>query len=164
MAKTYSDADLARLYVVLTTNEGNVKRTARDTGVPESTVRRFKKLWEEEGPPKLEEVEEAVFEYLTEMEATRDLALQRMHEKLEKGEGTLPQIATVFGVLTDKIDRARGIGTNHVHEHKLSLPSPDEIRESLGALIVGVQSGHIAREEEIVDAEIIEQPALPSGS
>ena len=166
MAKTtYTEADLARLYVVLTTNEGNVKRTARDTGMPESTVRRYKQVWEREGPPQLDEIEQTVVEYVDEMEKTRDLALQRMHERLEKDQGTLPQIATVFGVLTDKIDRARGIADKTV-EHRHSLPSPDEIRATLGALVGGALDAHTMRDEEIVDAEFSEQPApaLPRGT
>ena len=164
---TYSDQDLARLYVVLTTNEGNVKRTARDTGFPESTVRAYKKKWETEGPPKIEdEIAEAVTDYATEMEKTRDLALQRMHERLEANQGTLPQIATVFGVLTDKIDRARGIGSEHTVHHQHHLPSPDEIRATLGSVMKNALVAHQQREEDIVDAEFSEQPtpALPRGT
>lgn len=165
MAKTvYSEADLARLYVVLTTNEGNIKRTANDLNLPETTVRRYKRKWETEGPPKIEEeIQQAVLDYTGEMEKTRDLALQRMHERLEKDQGTLPQIATVFGVLTDKIDRARGVADRTV-DHRHHLPSPDEIRASLGALIVGAQQAHDQREEDIVDAEIVSEDdpkALP---
>jgi transposase-like protein len=164
---TYTDQDRARLYVVLTTNEGNVKRTARDTGIPESTVRHYKFEWEKNGPPVLDdEIGQAVVEYAGEMERTRDLALQRMHERLVEDKGTLPQIATVFGILTDKIDRARGIGSEHTVHHKHSLPSPDEIRATLVALQEGARTGHLAREEEIIDAEFSEQPspALPQGT
>lgn len=156
---TYTAEDKARVYVVLMTNEGNVKRTARDTGLPENTVRRWKKEWEENGPPEIdEEIREAVTDYVTSMEKTRDLSLKRIHEKLERGEGTLPQIATVFGVLTDKIDRARGIGTNHTHEHKLTLPSPEELRAALGGLVTAAQEGHAAREADIIEVEFVEQP------
>ena len=165
MAKTtYSDADLARLYVVLTTNEGNVKRTARELNMPPSTVRRYKNLWEENGPPTIEEeIVKEVVEYVSEMERTRDLALQRMHERLENDQGTLPQIATVFGVLTDKIDRARGIGNETTVHHKHSLPSPDEIRQVLGALVSGAAEAHALRESDIEDAEFVEHEpkALP---
>lgn len=162
---TYSDDELARLYVTLHTNEGNVKRTTRDTGIPESTVRSYKKKWEENGPPALDQIEQAVVEYVGTMERTRDLALQRMHERLEADKGTLPQIATVFGVLTDKIDRARGLPSGTV-EHKHTLPSPDEIRATLGALVEGAMAAHQEREEDIIDAEFAEQPKqlLPRGT
>jgi hypothetical protein len=164
---TYTDQDLARLYVVLTTNEGNVKRTSRDTGLPESTVRAYKKKWETEGPPKIEEeIAAAITDYVGEMEKTRDLALQRMHERLLDDKGTLPQIATVFGVLTDKIDRAKGIGSEHTVHHQHHLPSPDEIRATLGSLVQGALVAHQQREEDIEDAEFTEQPtpALPRGT
>lgn len=167
MSRSYSEADLARLYVVLETNAGNVKKTARDTQLPESTVRDYKKRWETEGPPVIsKEIEEAVAEYAASMETTRDLALRRIHERLEspdqKTQGTLPQLATVFGVLTDKIDRARGIADKTV-EHKHTLPSPDEIRATLAQVVSGALEAHTEREEEIIDAEFEEAqpPALP---
>jgi transposase-like protein len=163
---TYTPEDKARVYVVLVTNEWNVKRTARDTGLPENTVRRWAKEWKDTPPHVDDKITEAVVEYVSEMELTRNLALQRMRERLQspdkKDQGTLPQIATVFGVLQDKIDRAHGIGSNNTVTHRHELPSPDEIRATLGALVESVQHGHIIREEEIVDAEIIEIPALPS--
>lgn len=39
----YSREDRARVYTTLLSNEGNVKRTARDTGVNATTVRRWKR-------------------------------------------------------------------------------------------------------------------------
>lgn len=164
---TYSAEDKARAYVVLQTNEGNLKRTARDTGIPEPTIRRWRNEWASGGPPDLDMVEKAAIDYVSEAEKVRDLSLQRIRERLEsssvKVQGTLPQLATVFGIVTDKIDRARGLD-KRVVEHQLALPSPDEIRGALTALVVGVQQGHAAREEEIEDAEIIEEPrALPAG-
>lgn len=164
---TYSAEDKARAYVVLQANEGNLKRTARDTGIPEPTVRRWRNEWASGGPPPLDEVEKAASDYVSTAETVRDLSLQRIKERLEsdsvKAQGTLPQLATVFGIVTDKIDRARGLKRSVV-EHQLSLPSPDEIRGALTALVAGVQQGHAIREEEIEDAEIIEEPrALPPG-
>jgi hypothetical protein len=112
-------------------------------------------------------IEQEATGYIGEAEVVRNLALRRIKERLEsdnvKEQGTLPQLATVYGIVTDKIDRARGIADRTV-EHRHSLPSPDEIRGALTALVAGVQQGHAAREEEIEDAEIIEEPrALPPG-
>lgn len=167
--REYTPEDRARAYVVLQTNEGNLKRTARETGIPEPTIRRWRNEWAEGGPPNLDLVEAVVVEHVEAMEEVRNLALLRIRERLEspdkKDQGTLPQLGTVYGILTDKIDRARGIGNTSTHEHKLTLPSPDEIRASLTALVQGVQEGHALREEEIEDAEIIEEPrALPPAS
>jgi transposase-like protein len=164
---TYSAEDKGRAYVVLQTNEGNLKRTARDTGIPEPTIRRWRNEWAAEGPPPTDMIEQEATGYIGEAEVVRNLALRRIKERLEsdnvKEQGTLPQLATVYGIVTDKIDRARGIADRTV-EHRHSLPSPDEIRGALTALVAGVQQGHAAREEEIEDAEIIEEPrALPPG-
>lgn len=164
---TYSAEDKARAYVVLQANEGNLKRTARDTGIPEPTIRRWRNEWASGGPPPLESVEQAATDYISDAEKVRDLSLRRIRERLEsdnvKDQGTLPQLATVYGIVTDKIDRARGIADKRV-EHRVALPSPDEIRGALTALVAGVQQGHAVREEEIEDAEIIEEPrALPPG-
>ena len=160
--REYSSEDKARAYVVLTSNEGNLKRTARDTGIPEPTIRRWRNEWESGGPPSLASLEEAVTDMVAQAEKIQDLALQRIKERLEsddvKQQGTLPQLATVYGIVTDKLDRARGIGTTSTHEHKLTLPSPDEIRATLGALVENVQAGHVVREEEIEDAEIVDEP------
>lgn len=165
---TYTDDDKARVYVVLTSNDGNLKRTARDTGIPEPTIRRWRNEWAKVGPPDMNLVEEAAIDYVSQAESVRDLALRRIRERLEsdnvKEQGTLPQLATVYGIVTDKIDRARGIADKRV-EHVHALPSPDEIRSSLMALVQGVQQGHAQREEEIEDAELVsdEPLALPSG-
>ena len=165
---TYTAEDKARAYVVLQTNEGNLKRTARDTGIPEPTIRRWRNEWASGGPPPTDMLEEAATDIIGKAEAIQDLALQRIKERLEsdsvKEQGTLPQLATVYGIVTDKIDRARGIADKRI-EHVHALPSPDEIRGALTALVAGVQQGHAAREEEIEDAEILdEEPrALPPG-
>jgi transposase-like protein len=165
---TYSAEDKARAYVILQTNEGNLKRTARDTGIPEPTIRRWRNEWASEGPPPLDQVEEAATDWLSNAESVRDLSLRRIRERLEsdnvKDQGTLPQLATVYGIVTDKIDRARGIADRRV-EHVHALPSPDEIRGALTALVAGVQQGHAVREEEIEDAEFEETSprALPPG-
>lgn len=161
---TYTDADRAKVYVVLTTNEGNVKRTARETGVPENTVRSWKKYFEENGPPDLEQVGEAATEYVADATRVANKALARMEEMIDAKEGTLAQVTTAYGVLRDKIDRANGLSLGQV-EHKLSLPSPEEIRESLAALVAGTVEKARQRQSEIVDAEVVEQApqALPPG-
>lgn len=149
------------MYVVLSANDGNVKRTARETGIPENTVRRWRNEFKNE-PPSTDLVETAVTDFITDVEKTRNLSLQRIHERLasndKKEQGTLPQLATVFGVLTDKIDRAQGLVTKVEHEHRLN---PSDIREALVGFVQDMRTLSESREEEIQEAEIIEQPALP---
>ena len=38
---TYTEADKAKVFVVLTTNEGNIKRTSRETGVPAAVIHNY---------------------------------------------------------------------------------------------------------------------------
>lgn len=160
---TYSDDDLARLYVALTANEGNVKRTARDTGVPESTVRMYKRKWESEGPPPIEGVEEAVEAFAVRAERVRDKALDAIEDKIPNGK--IGELTTLVGVLDDKITRAKGLSTGRV-EHVHSLPDAEVIREALGAVFQGALQAAAQREEEIIDAEIVEEQSpkeLPRG-
>jgi hypothetical protein len=77
---TYDESDKARLYVVLAANDGNVKRTARETGVPESTVRRFKKMFEEEGPPDMKLFRQELNTFVSDADRVRFKALHRIEE------------------------------------------------------------------------------------
>lgn len=156
----YTEEQKARAYVVLTTNEGNLKRTARDLGIPLGTLRGWRDGWERDGSPDISQVEDAVTGFLEEAEEVRDLALRQLKMKLEKGEGNVSQVATVLGILDDKIARAKGISTTH--EHKVTLPSAEEIRDALGGFAAGALAAAAIREEEIVDAEVIEPKALPA--
>lgn len=154
---TYSDEDLARLYVSLTANEGNVKRTARDTGIPESTVRSWKQKWETDGPPSYGEVEVAVSDFTTDAERVRNKALASIEEKIPGAK--VGELTTLVGVLDDKIMRARGLATGRV-EHTLALPAADEIREALSAVFQGAIQAAANREADIIDAEVIEEQAV----
>ena len=157
---TYSEAERARVYVVLTANQGNVKRTARDTGVPESTVRRFKQDFEQNGPPSLEEVEQEVGDFLSDAERVRHKALLELERKIP--DATPSALVATVGVLTEKIGLVRGLATGRV-EHVHSLPSPDEIRAALAGVVQGAIDASRQRQEEIIDADFEEQAtkALP---
>jgi len=159
---TYSDEDLARLFVSLMANEGNVKRTARDTNIPESTVRRWKTEWETNGPPSYEAVEAAVTTFAEDAERVRDKALKAIEEKIPGAK--VGELTTLVGVLDDKITRSRGLATGRV-EHVHALPPVDEIREALAAVFQGAIQAASQRELDIIDAEVIEeqaQKALPA--
>lgn len=156
---SYSDADKASVYVALVANDGNVKRVARETGFPESTVRRWRDEFEREGPPPLEDVQIAFEGFVEEAGKTRDFALQTLHKKIPDAKPG--ELITIIGVLTDKIDRARGMADRTV-EHRHTLPSPDEIRAALRAARESAAEIHAHRDEEIEDAEILEPKALPA--
>jgi transposase-like protein len=158
----YTEQDKARVYVVLNANEGNVKRTARETDVPENTVRRWRDEWEKNGPPATDVVQQAVADHVDRAETVANKALVRMEEMIDNKEGTLAQVTTAYGVLRDKIDRAKGLLNPRPDGEKPALEA-DQIRELLVGYTHAMQELSAAREEEIIDAEIVEQPALPSG-
>ena len=158
----YTDTDKARAFTLLETNTGNVKRTARDLGMPISTLRRWRDEWDKDRMlPAAEDILVITGEFLVDAERVRDLSLTVIEAKLRKGEGTLAQVATVLGVLDDKIARAKGLA-DRVTEHKITLPSPSEIVEALSGMQAAAVQAARQRQEEIVDAEVVEQKALPS--
>lgn len=156
----YSDADKAQAYTMLLTNEGNVKRTARELGLPVSTLRRWKAEWEaDKNLPELEDIQQASGDFVADAERVRNLALRHMERSLAKA--TPAQLATIVGVLDDKIARARGLGSKVEHEHRIALPSAEEIAGTLLELQQMAQAGASRRAAEIVDAELVEHKALP---
>jgi hypothetical protein len=157
---TYTETDKSRVYVVLAANDGNVKRTARETGVPENTVRRWKKEFEE-SPPSTELVEAAVGDFVGDADRVRHKALLKIEQLIDGDKVKVGELNNTVGILTDKIDRARGLDVKRVeHEHKLD---PASVREALVGFMQDMQQMSKAREVEIVEAEIVEQPALTSG-
>jgi transposase-like protein len=159
---TYTDADKARAYVVLTANDGLVKRAARELDIPENTLRRWRDEWEKSGPPALEEVEAAVGEFIDRAVSVRDDALAVISMKLQllkrdPEKAKLAELSTVFGILQDKIDRAAGLGNKNQVDHFHHLPPADEIRELMQGFVAAGIATATQRSEDIVDAEIVEQ-------
>lgn len=164
----YTEQDKARVYVVLTANEGIVKRTARETGVPEQTVRRWRDEWEKDGPPSSQEIEIAAGDFVDEADGLRKLGLTALRGKLElliqnPKDVNVAQVTTLVGILTDKIDRARGLDIRRPEDTAVPL-NAGQIRELLVGYTDAMRELSSAREEEIIEAEIVEQPALPPGS
>jgi hypothetical protein len=83
-----------------------------------------------------------------------------MEAKLLNGEGTVAQIATVMGILDDKIARAKGLA-DRVTEHKITLPSRDEIVSALDGLRQGAIEAATARDEVIVEGGLAKPKELP---
>lgn len=163
---TYTEEDKARVFVVLAANDGNVKRTSRETGVPVGTIRSWRVQFEE-NPPDTSMLEKVVGDFVERASSIRDDGLEVIGLKLtllknDPEKAKIAELSTLVGILTDKIDRASGVTQRVSHEHH--LPPADEVRELMRGFVDTVQELSRAREEEIVDAEIVEQPALPSGN
>ena len=88
-------------------------------------------------------------------EAVRDMALQRIYEKLAEGEGKLGELSVVAGVSADKLDIIRGRSQpSQVHQHLhishaavedilRAMPGPglpDNVHGPEGSVDVGMSS------------------------
>lgn len=161
---TYTDEQKAQAYVTLAANEGNVKRTARDIGVPSSTIRRWRDEWQrQESLPSHEAVTEAMGDFADKAESIRWKALVELERQLTTAKPA--DLIKVIGILDDKITRARGLADRTV-EHRHVLPSADELRELVQGFAEATRQAALERADDIIDAEIVEQAprrALPSG-
>lgn len=165
----WSDEDKAAAYVVWITNDKNNKRTSRDTGIALSTLRYWVKEWEESGPPDavLDRMPAQVYEFVHHASNVREQAMKKLEELIPQAEvKQLSAVATVVGIMDDKIRLATGLATKRV-ENTLTLPSKEEMQELMGSFVTGMVNAAEERAAEVVDAEIVtvEQPAkgLPKG-
>lgn len=170
MARVYTDEDRARVYMELQIHDGNIKRVARETGVPETTVRNWKENWERDGvPDAIQQMSaDVAHEFADEASMVRGVALKQLEAKVRKGEGSVKDLAVTIGILTDKIDRARGVAKKNDEPARPSeLPSADVLRELARGVVRGALDAVALRDQEIEEAEIVEQAPqalLPSSS
>lgn len=164
--RTYTDDDRARVHTLLVTNDGNVERTARDSGVPPATVRLWKQKWQKEGPPQevLEKAVEEATNFVNQAMGARFEAITLLRAKLP--DATARDLATIVGILDDKITRAKGLATGRVeHVHNTpALPPPEELGPMLGEYLSRALVAARRRDAVVIDAEEPAQKALPRGS
>lgn len=165
----YSDDDRRRVYLALQINDGLVKRAARDTGLPVATVRDWKRKWDTEGaPPEVTEAPEmnmAVDSFVEDASRVRDLALARLEQVVETSDKPR-DLATVIGILDDKITRARGLPTSRTETLSVGIEgTPEQVQ----ALFTNWAQKSIAdastRASDVIEvqAEVMrEQPARDS--
>lgn len=159
--KTYSDDDRGRVFLALTVNEGNVKRTARELNMPPATVRKWKQVWEKNGVPAVvTEIATAQAEqFVNDAGRARDKALAQWEAKVDSGEVAARDLMTGVGVLTDKINIVKGLARSG--ETKPAI-EPAHMRELARGLFQGAWDAAQEREQVIQEAdyEVIEQPAI----
>lgn len=156
----YTEADRARVYAVLLANKGNVKRTARETGYPENTVRRWKTQFTD-SPPAADILAEVADDLVSDMDRVRRLALNEMEKKIREGGAKLGELNTIYGTLTDKINLLTNIGQERNINHTLQLPSAEDIK---AALLPAIQAGIEAAEQrqaDVLDTVVVEVTELP---
>lgn len=144
----YTDDDRARVFLALSVHEGNVKRTARETQIPVTTIRNWKNEWEK-NPPSTEiaiRIEEQAEQFVVDAVRIRDKALLAFEQKVESGEATAAQLMTGVGILTDKINIATGLAKKSAPEQ--STAAEIEFARTAAKELVGALSQ--SREREIV--------------
>lgn len=163
--RTYTDDDRARVHTLLTVNDGNVDRTARESNVPPATVRLWKQKWQKEGPPDtvVEKAVEDATNFVNQAMGTRFEAIVLLRAKLP--DASARDLATIVGILDDKITRARGLATGRVeHVHNTpALPPPEELGQILGDYLQRAVGAARRRDAVVIDAEEPAQKALPAG-
>jgi len=156
--RRYTDRDKAIVYAELAVNDGNIKRSARNTGYDISFVRRSKAEWERNGVPDsvMEEVAPLVSDFMLDAIRIRGKLLIRLEEILDKGEkATIPQVSTAIGILSDKIRAYEAIKESTKVTHTFELPSGEELKELFSGVLAGVVESARSRAAEI---EAIEEP------
>lgn len=160
----YTDAEKAEVFTTLAANEGNVKRTSRDCGVPVSTIRRWRDEWERlEGLPPIEAINEAIGNFADKAESIRWKALVELERQLSTAKPG--DLIKIVGILDDKITRARGLADRTV-EHRHLLPSAEELHELVHGFAEATRQAALERDADIIDAAVVEQAplrALPPG-
>ena len=168
MAKrVYSEEDKAAVFISLMVNKRAVAATSRDTSVPEQTVRDWRKKWEtgEWETPSQEQQEQSIKNAIADLERVRDKALVLLEEKMPD-EKNAKNLATIFGILDDKVRLHRGLPTSR-SESQLALPSADEVKDRLLEGVRLALEAQRTREQDIIDVEEGEQAArlaLPAPS
>lgn len=154
----YSDADRARVWAGLEANNGNIKRTARETGYPVSTVREWKTKWEMNGVEEevIAAVPAVVTDFVADAERVRNKLLMRLEQLVDEGKIDARGVVPALGMLTDKIRAYKGLDNVREHHHVLEVPALDEIEaklsHALGQLVaVGNQRQEVI--DEVVELE-----------
>lgn len=153
----YTDEDKARVHVLLHANDGNVKRTSRESGIPEQTVRDWKKEWDSGGVPPavVDALDSAVDSFVGDAVRVRDLYLKRL-EELAPEVKNARDAATVIGILDDKVTRAKGLPTSRTEGVVAVLPPAEKVAELFKSYAIAAIEASTQREAEIVESEAVE--------
>ena len=163
MGRRYTNEEKARVRYLLELSDWNVRRTAADTGVPRETIANWKRLWQNGGTPEAIEniAVEIATDYIADAEYVRDAALRRLRQRVDDPEITTKDLYTMYGILTDKIDRAKGLVTKN-QKVVVEMPDLKELGTQLGTFLAGALSAAQQRQGEIIEAEVIGEYSEPS--
>lgn len=154
----YNDEDKAKVYVALVGNDGNLRRTARETGISVPTLSKWKKDWDENGLPEsiAGKVPKEVDAFVSKAEEVIELGLARAKQLIpELGPTQFAAIGTMIGILSDKVARAKGLPTSKT-EVTHNLPDPTKLREIL-AEYTGIMRGETQDRTKVLDVEVVRE-------
>ena len=151
----WDDEAKAAAYVVWISNGRAIRETARQTGIGHSTIAYWAKAWEKDGPPDNlnEKIANNVYEFLNHASNVREQAMKKLEELIPQAEvKQLSAIATVVGIMDDKIRLASGLATKRT-ETVHTLPTRDEMKELMSGFAEGLVGAAEDRAQEVVQIE-----------
>lgn len=171
--RSYTDKEKGWVLAQLELNDGNVKGTARITGVPWETIRTWKRLEDKRArgvvDAKLKPLPKEVVEFkekslggfIDQAEIVRDAAMEKLKVLIPQATvGNIAALSNLTMALSDRIDRAKGIVTGDVVEHRHTHAPSDEWVKALAEYAAASRQDALDREQEIIDVDVVEQPEL----
>lgn len=143
------------MYCALQVNSGNIARSARDTGVPQSTVRDWRDTWERDGgAPEhiIHLAANAAADVVLDLTRVRDKAIAELERMIDSGEVKPAQLVATIGMSEDKIRLAKGLATSR-SETVHSLPDPETLREQLQSYVLETLATTDKRDADINEGE-----------
>jgi transposase-like protein len=153
----WTDEDRAAVYVAWISNDKNIRATARQCGIGHTTVAYWVKEWEKNGPPENlnDRIRANAYEFVHHASSVREKAMKKLEELIPEAEvKQLSAIATVVGIMDDKIRLAQGLATKRT-ETVHTLPTKEEMKELMSGFADSLVTAAEDRSNEIVVIEPI---------
>jgi transposase-like protein len=149
----WTDEDKAAAYVIWISNDKNVRATARQCGIGHTTIAYWVKQWEKDGPPERldDKIRANAYEFVHHASSVREQAMKKLEELIPEAEiKQLGTLATVVGIMDDKIRLAQGLATKRT-ETVHTLPTKEEMKELMGGFADSLVSAAEDRASEVVE-------------
>jgi transposase-like protein len=149
----WTDEDKAAAYVIWISNDKNIRATARQCGIGHTTIAYWVKQWEKDGPPERldDKIRANAYEFVHHASSVREQAMKKLEELIPEAEiKQLGTLATVVGIMDDKIRLAQGLATKRT-ETVHTLPTKEEMKELMGGFADSLVSAAEDRASEVVE-------------
>jgi hypothetical protein len=151
----WDDEAKAITYVQWIACDKRIRETSRVTGVPVATVGYWAKQWEKDGPPETMDVEirKNAYEFVDHANRVRKQAMEKLEELIPDAEvKQLSAIATVVGIMDDKIRLAQGLATKRT-ETVHTLPTKQEMKELMSGFADSLVASAEDRSKDTIQVE-----------